>query len=186
MKTARIIATVGAAVLGGAIVVSAAAGANLLKNGKFNSTNGWGALGETTELSIEARRLKVANTDESGTFSNAWAFQCVNITGGASYSFAVDALEPVEQARDGSAFVDIPYFSEPNCGGSLVGSDFTDVAPEGEWTHFTLGLQAPAGAQSLRIDLLAAKGAAAFWQPADGVFYALFDNASLKSVGGGN
>ncbi|MGH2610329.1 MAG: hypothetical protein ACRDHF_14700 [Tepidiformaceae bacterium] len=160
------------------------AGANLLKNGKFNNTNGWSPFDETTVLSIEARRLKVENTDASGTFTNAWASQCVGITPGAKYRFDVDALEPLGQPRDGSAFVDIAYFSEPGCNGSLAGSDTTDAAPAGEWTHFTLNLGAPAGAQSLRVDLVAAKGPVFEGQPADGTFHALFDNASLKTVGG--
>lgn len=160
------------------------AGANLTKNGKFNTTNQWAPLDETSVLSIDAGRLKVANTDASGTFSNAWAMQCVEIIAGANYRFDVDALEPLGQPRYGSAFVDVAYFSGSSCDGSLVGSAFTDAAPDGDWTPFALNLQAPAGAQSLRVDLVAAKGAAVIGQPADGTFHALFDNASLKSVGG--
>ena len=166
------------------LLPASAAGPNMLTNGSFNANiSGWTASGspEATISYGVGHVIMVKNTEDLNASTQASALQCVaSIIAGHDYDFSAKAAVPSGQKRRGYAQARAFFFASNNCSGPTLSSPATGVVFDlGVWKTLDDTFTAPAGAHSVRIQLMSAKYKAEGLELKTDPFAVVFDDAVL-------
>ena len=128
----------------------------LLQNGDFEDIAdgkplAWSKFGGSLESSSNAFRGKNAASLASDTSSTKWLFQVAPVSGGRWYQGS--AIAGV--TGSGEAFIRLSWYASADGSGTSTGQHDSPVTSNPGWTPLTTGgIQAPAGARSVRFRLM--------------------------------
>lgn len=182
--TTSILAAAAIIPLAAMLLPASAAGPNLLTNGSFNANiNSWtaSAFPQATLAYAAENALVVRNVEDLNASTQASATQCVAaIVAGAEYDFSVKTTIPVGQKRKGAATARAFFFSSNNCSGpALTAPQTPQITQLGVWKTISDTFTAPAGAHSVRIQLMSQKDKAQGPELPTDAFTVVFDDAVL-------
>ena len=162
-------------------VLASAAGPNLVYHGDFTANmHGWVKFGGK-DHAVQNDRLKVVNDYTGNGNSYYGVYQCVdNIDDKAKYTVSGDLWVDKNQSEYGSAGIYLHFYTGEDCDGTPLGgghtSDGHTEARRGKWLELKHSVEAPDGANSVWVRLVAAKELAGS-EPDD--FVAFFDNIAM-------
>lgn len=167
-------------------VLASAAGPNLIYHGDFTTNmHGWVKFGGQ-QHAVQNDRLKVVNDYKGAGNSYYGVIQCVdNIDDKAKYTVSGSVWVDKNQSEYGAAGIYLNFDTGNDCDGSPLGgghtSDGHTEARRGKWLKLSHSVEAPNGAKSVSVRLVASKELAGS-EPDD--VMAFFDNITMTEQKG--
>jgi len=171
-----ILTALGSISLLGSVVGASASDGNLLENPEFlDGVWHWSAASDIAQYgATEIQSMYVMNTASDDAGIPAVVYQCVEVSGGASYHFEASVTINPNQPKTGAAWLATYWWDGDDCGGSQVDLQLGERVTQST-SRLTLEATAPENARSVWAAVAASHDPAAP-KPGDRLFATLWDD----------